>query len=235
MLQNLEPYPVKASNTGRIPDGSGLKPKDLMGIPWRVAFALQADGWWLRSDIIFAKKAPMPESVTDRPTRSHEYVFLLTKSAQYYYDADAIREPNAEASSGWARQRVNGTNTQVYSGAKWSDDRNDADKPQRYNDSGATGRNKRDVWLLGPEPLSDAHFAVMPTKLVEPCILAGSAPGDTVLDPFAGSGTVLVVAKRLNRAAIGIELNETYVSLIHKRLDAVTLPLPLHTAQEQTA
>jgi len=157
----------------------GLKHKDLIGIPWRVAFALQADGWYLRSDIIWHKPNPMPESVTDRPTKSHEYLFLLTKNPRYYYNYEAIKEPT-------------------------------------INDN--QSRNKRDVWTINTKPFKGAHFAVMPEALVEPCILAGSAPGDLVLDPFTGSGTVGVVAKRLGRNFIGTELNPEYAVLAEGRI-----------------
>jgi len=256
----------------------GLKPKDLIGIPWRVALALQADGWWLRQDIIWHKPNPMPESVTDRCTKSHEYVFLFAKSEKYYYDSEAVREPNAAAYSN------NAAGVDV----------------DRYSE---LGRNRRSVWTITTKPFKDAHFAVMPEALVEPCLLAGTSEhgcciscgtpykrrilvtspdgrqaemqgrhnydsngnplmGDNqidkgvrgsftvhndstqkvlrketigwkpgcncennqpiscvVLDPFAGSGTVGAVAKRFNRSSILIELNPTYIDLIHKRLN----------------
>jgi DNA modification methylase len=185
----------------------GLKPKDLVGIPWRMAFALQADGWWLRSDIIWSKPNPMPESVTDRPTKAHEYLFLLAKSARYYYDAAAIAEPvecdrmrgpslhpdaaSTNGNGGLSRRPIGGT------------------------------RNRRSVWTITPKPFKGAHFAVMPEALVEPCVLAGSAPGDVVLDPFAGSGTVGVVSLRHGRRFIGLELNQEYVKLALNRISAV--------------
>jgi DNA modification methylase len=194
----------------------GLKPKDLVGIPWRVAFALQADGWWLRQDIIWHKPNPMPESVTDRCTKAHEYVFLLTKSAQYFYDANAIKEPVADESLKRAEYGFN------------------SDRPSTKNASmGGTGihvekmgtrfvnpdgRNKRSVWTITTKPYSGAHFAVMPMALVEPCILAGSERLDTVLDPFCGSGTVGVVALRNDRKFIGIELNKEYADLADRRI-----------------
>jgi DNA modification methylase len=158
----------------------GLKPKDLIGIPWRVAFALQADGWYLRSDIIWAKPNPMPESVTDRPTKAHEYVFLLTKSERYYWDADAVREPNLTASN------VRDKGAERYG----SEARLSPNGEGRHEWNNPLGRNRRSVWTIATEPCRAAHFAVMPTKLVEPCILAGSRVGDLVLDPFAGAGTV---------------------------------------------
>ena len=193
----------------------GLKPKDLCGIPWRVAFALQADGWWLRSDIIWAKRAPMPESVTDRPTRSHEYVFLLSKSARYYFDQDAVMDValqpiGKERRSGcrsWEELRVGGTATN-----------NGTSTSILGSNQGAPFRNIRDVWTLGPEPFAEAHFAVMPTKLVEPCIKAGSRRGGVVLDPFAGAGTVGVVCRRLDRRFIGTELSPTFARMARKRI-----------------
>jgi len=152
----------------------GLKPKDLIGIPWRVAFALQDDGWYLRADVIWNKPNAMPESVKDRPTRSHEYIFMFSKSERYYYDRSAILEPN--------------------------------------------GRNLRSVWSVNTQGFPGAHFATFPPKLIEPCIRASSRPGDYVLDPFFGSGTVGVVAQQLNRRYVGIELNPDYVSMAADRL-----------------
>jgi len=186
-----------------VPDG--LKPKDLVGIPWRLAFALQADGWYLRQDIIWSKPNPMPESVTDRCTKSHEYVFLLTKSRQYFYDHEAIKEPSTGKSGTWSEKthkaRIgHGTFNKEYIPA-------------------ADGlRNKRDVWTVNTKPFKGAHFAVMPEALVEPCILAGSAAGDTVLDPFTGSGTVGMVALRHNRNFVGTELNPEYAELAVNRI-----------------
>jgi DNA modification methylase len=188
----------------------GLKPKDLVGIPWRLAFALQADGWYLRSDIIWAKPNPMPESVTDRPTRAHEYVFLLTRSARYFYDADAVREPSGQ-----------------YIGVTWEQRKAAGEGMRRgFSQNGASGlapheagRNPRSVWNIPTEPFPEAHFATFPKKLVEPCIKAGSRTGDFVLDPFAGSGTVGVVALRLGRSFIGIELSPTYAEMARRRIE----------------
>ena len=191
----------------------GLKPKDLVGIPWRVAFALQADGWYLRSDVIWHKPNPMPESVTDRPTKAHEYLFLLTKNAKYYYDAAAIKEP---VTADMARRAEAG---HTRGQGKVDASRNDATTVRPALIEGAD-RNKRSVWTITPQPFKGAHFATMPEKLVEPCILAGSAPGDVVLDPFAGSGTVGVVALHHGRDFIGIELNSTYVQLAEERIAA---------------
>ena len=186
----------------------GLKPKDLVGIPWRVAFALQADGWWLRSDIIWAKPNPMPESVTDRPTKAHEYLFLMAKSGWYYYNNDAIREPS-EDKLGTDRFK-NGCGV----GDRSSGGEVSLDKHREYN---PLGRNKRSVWTVTTQPYKEAHFATFPEALVEPCILAGSRPGDLVLDPFTGSGTVLRVARGLQRKAVGIDLSRKYLELANAR------------------
>lgn len=184
----------------------GLKPKDLVGIPWRVAFALQSDGWYLRSDIIWAKPNPMPESVTDRPTKAHEYVFLMSKAARYYYDADAIKEQH---SRDWHDETV---------GAPYmtkKDGRNDGGKLVGRGDP--SGRNKRSVWTVTTRPYSGAHFACYPPDLIKPCILAGCPEGGVVLDPFFGSGTTGQVAEGLGRQWYGIELNPEYCGLIRER------------------
>ena len=190
--------------------GTGAKPKDLLGIPWRVAFALQADGWYLRQDIIWAKPNPMPESVQDRCTKSHEYLFLLSKSARYYYDADAIKE-SAVASPQSRDRSEEGYAVALGDGRpRWSPGM------REYGSDGL--RNKRDVWTIATTPFKGAHFAVMPEALVEPCVLAGSREGDTVLDPFAGSGTVGVVALRHQRSFIGVELNSDYAQMAQDRI-----------------
>ena len=186
----------------------GLKPKDLVGIPWRVAFALQADGWWLRQDIIWHKPNPMPESVTDRCTKSHEYVFLLSKSARYFYDADAVAEPLVIGAG--AKRNI----SPAHKGA--ASTRNDGDRTGVVNDG---TRNKRSVWTVATQPFKGAHFAVMPTALAEPCVLAGSALGDLVLDPFTGSGTVGVVALRHGRRFVGVELNPEYAEIAQDRIE----------------
>lgn len=187
-----------------------LKPKDLVGIPWRLAFALQSDGWYLRQDIIWAKPNPMPESVTDRCTKSHEYVFLLSKSRQYFFDHEAIKEPTA----------TNVRDAKIkFGGNKYGD----SDDPKHATKSGnvwvpTDTRNKRDVWTIPTKPYKGAHFAVMPEALVEPCILAGSSVGDTVLDSFTGSGTVGMVALRHNRNFVGTELNPEYAEIAVNRI-----------------
>lgn len=190
--------------------GSGIKPKDLIGIPWRVAFALQAEGWYLRQDIIWHKPNPMPESVRDRCTKAHEYIFLLSKSERYYYDAEAIAEP---AQNWGTRDRSN------FRGGT---------KDPMLKQHGLAGkefeeeptRNKRSVWTVTTKPFKGAHFATFPPDLIEPCILAGSKLGDVVLDPFGGAGTTGLVASRLGRNAILCELNSEYVSLARERIQA---------------
>ena len=273
----------------------GLKPKDLIGIPWRVAFALQADGWYLRSDIIWAKPNPMPESVTDRPTKSHEYIFLLSKSAQYYYDFEAILEPanfdgrkatrmkgsqkyqngfaptdenpntlHVKGHERWSRQmpgigpkhgaeRKRGeeykpmrgykTKSQLEdmqhhggsiqssyglsgNGSKGHSENLDAEgNPLGHEIDGIPARNKRDVWFVPTKPYKEAHFATYPVELIEPCILAGSKEGDTVLDPFNGSGTTGAAAIKHHRNYIGCELNPKYIRLTNRRLARVQLIL----------
>jgi DNA modification methylase len=194
-----------------------LKPKDLVGIPWMLAFALRADGWYLRSDIIWSKPNPMPESVTDRPTKAHEYLFLLSKRERYYYDADAIRE----AAEFGRREWVGGAEA-VLAGVGI-----DGHRASSYVKGGdpSAGRNKRTVWTIATEPYPEAHFATFPTALVTPCVLAGCPEGGTVLEPFAGSGTTLAVAKQLGRKSIGIELNAEYCGLAERRLMAITQPM----------
>jgi DNA modification methylase len=185
----------------------GLKAKDLVGIPWRVAFALQADGWWLRSDIIWAKPNPMPESVRDRPTGAHEYVFLLAKAARYYYDGDAISEMSVSdhgSSNGYKRAaRLTHLGKDGPTGS---------DKPWQPQ---AT-RNARSVWSIPTQPRPEAHFATFPDALARRCVLAGSAPGDVVLDPFVGSGTTVRVAKALGRIGWGIDISEPYLEIARR-------------------
>jgi len=178
--------------------GSGLKAKDLIGIPWRVAFALQADGWYLRADVIWSKPNPMPESVTDRPTKAHEYVFLLTKGERYFYDAAAIREEGSGRN--WRESGGNMVGAGIHKYGGGYRDNGDGQSGEAY------GRNKRSVWTVGTKPYLGAHFATFPEALVEPCILAGCPLGGLVLDPFVGSGTVVAVAERLGRRGVGVDL-----------------------------
>lgn len=191
----------------------GLPQKNLIGVPWRVAFALQDDGWYLRCDVVWSKPSPMPESVTDRPTRSHEYVFLLTKKARYFYDAEAIAEPVAESSV----ERLNQPNVALQAGSLRANGGTKTNGPM-HAVGGTMTRNKRSVWTINPQPFPSAHFATYPPALVEPCVKAGSRPGDIVLDPFSGAGTTVLVANRLNRRAIGIELNPEYAALARTRI-----------------
>jgi DNA modification methylase len=224
--------PINQPNRMPLP---GLKPKDLIGIPWMLAFALRADGWYLRSDIIWHKPNPMPESVQDRPTKAHEYLFLLSKSRKYYYDADAIAEPctNGEYFHGGYDKpgvirrtahrngRASGNKRKSWGTNETSERKNGAGVIEIMRGipwEGRPTRNRRTVWTITPQPYKGAHFATFPPKLIEPCILAGSPPSGTVLDPFAGSGTTLQVARDLGRNAIGIELNPAYVVLAHERL-----------------
>ena len=215
----------RGGNIQRGTDCQELKPKDLVGIPWRVAFALQADGWYLRSDIIWSKPNPMPESVTDRPTKAHEYIFLMAKGERYFYDADAISQPASPASierlgqstlseqAGSVRAngggKTNGPMRAVFGGRN---------KHEGYGNRRASGRedegnylsngvNCRTVWEIATQPYKGSHFATFPEKLAERCIKAGSRPGDLVLDPFGGSGTVGRVAEKLNRRWVCADLN----------------------------
>ena len=182
--------------------------KQLLGIPWRVALALQADGWYLRSDIIWAKPNPMPESVTDRATKAHEYIFLLTKQERYFYDAEAIKEPTSELTR-W-------TYAQPDKAARNGQTRNGTGKTGLREYSNGL-RNRRSVWTVATQPYKESHFAVFPEDLIKPCILAGTKLGDTVLDPFSGSGTTGKVALELGRSAILIELNPDYAELARAR------------------
>ena len=230
MLQAFNAYPDRQ----KFHTGDGIKPKDLLGIPWRVAFALQADGWWLRQDIIWLKPNPMPESVTDRCTKAHEYLFLLSKSERYYFDAAAIAEEMAAASierlsqptlamqAGSARVpgKTNGPMKAVGSLHMQGTQRNDGER-WRIADGGVAprgNRNKRSVWEIATTPYSEAHFATFPPALVEPCILAGSPRGGVVIDPFGGAGTTALVADRLGRDAILVELNPAYAAMARRRI-----------------
>jgi DNA modification methylase len=199
------------------PSVDSLKPKDLIGIPWRVAFALQSVGWYLRQDIIWHKPNPMPESVTDRCTKSHEYLFLLTKNERYYFDQEAMKEPSVRAgdmpggTGHYIQHSAGGHNKDGLSAL--------GKKPV------ASSRNRRSVWTIPTKSFSGAHFAVFPEALGEPCVLAGSRPGDVVLDPFFGSGTTGEVAQRLGRQWIGCELNKDYENLQTHRTSQGALEL----------
>lgn len=233
-------------DNGAVPDRTrkgvvGLKPKDLVGIPWRVAFALQKDGWWLRSDIIWHKPGPMPESVTDRPTRSHEYIFLLAKSDRYYYDHEAIKEPSVAghgSGNGYKREsRISyldkdgprGSDAPYTPSARDNFKRTTKEtevpgqsmkqhREERANTFNTGFRNKRDVWTVNTATFTEAHFATFPPDLILPCILAGSHVQGTVLDPFLGSATTALVAKQNGRKCIGIDLNPEYIEMAVKRL-----------------
>lgn len=198
---------------------SVIKPKDLIGIPWMVAFALRADGWYLRSDIIWAKPNPMPESVTDRPTKSHEYIFLLSKSAHYYYDAEAIAEPSTDPESIAGRRPRNPRKQDLTGDPKL------VQNVWKLDGTIYETRNKRDVWTVTTKPYKEAHFATFPPDLIEPCILAGSKVGGLVLDPFMGSGTTASVAITNGRHYVGIELNPEYCQLAEKRIHETPIPL----------
>ena len=194
----------------------GYKSKDLIGIPWMLAFALRSDGWYLRQDIIWHKPNPMPESVQDRCTKSHEYIFLLSKSSKYYYDHDAIKEP-LKGEPQTRDKNAEGYQADYAHGDRFS-------KGERV--FGADGMaNKRSVWSIATKPYAGAHFAVFPTDLIEPCILAGAPLGGVVLDPFMGSGTTAQVAQNLGRKYIGCELNLDYEPLQKKRLAQYSLDL----------
>jgi DNA modification methylase len=193
---------------------TGLKTKDLIGIPWMLAFALRADGWYLRQDIIWQKPNPMPESVQDRCTKAHEYIFLLSKSHKYHFDHVAIKEP-LKGEPETRDKNAEGYQADYSKGDRFS-------KGERV--FGADGMaNKRSVWTVTTKPYAGAHFAVFPSDLIEPCILAGAPIGGIVLDPFMGSGTTAQVAKHLNRQYLGCELNLDYKPLQDKRLQQFVL------------
>lgn len=246
-------YPSTESKTGSLERTPGCKNKDLIGIPWLIAFALRADGWYLRQEIIWAKPNPMPESVRDRCTKSHESIFLLAKSERYYYDHKAIKEPAAQSSiARWSQDvesqrggdrvpgKTNGTMKAVGGPRSKRDSfKRDSSKreqaipgqgygthrPDREESSYDTEmRNRRSVWMVATRPYRGCHFATFPPALIEPCILAGSRPGDIVLDPFIGSGTTAAVALHHGRQYLGCELNEEYGPLQERRIaDAVAL------------
>lgn len=239
--------PAQSNGGGGAKVPEGLKPKDLIGIPWRVAFALQADGWYLRQDIIWAKPNPMPESVRDRCTKAHEYIFMLTKSPRYFYDHEAIKNPPSEALLRQVREGYTGSDSKDFgsggaqsaSGTKARIIQNARDKIDKQRGHGrrhagfndrwdtmtraeqrALGSNKRSVWTVSPKPFKEAHFATYPPELIEPCILAGCPEGGTVLDPFFGAGTTGLVAEQHGRNWIGCELNPDYVEIAERRIAA---------------
>jgi DNA modification methylase len=191
------------------PGDANLKQKDLVGVPWRFAFAMQDRGWYLRQDIIWAKPNPMPESVTDRCTKAHEYIFLLTKNPRYYFDNEAIKEPAI-----WSEDKRKGNGRHTYDGKRSENDGLIQQSFVTINDT----KNKRSVWTVNTKGYKEAHFAVYPPELITPCVLAGSAEGDTVLDPFSGSGTTGEVALTHGRNYVGVELNPEYAALSEKRI-----------------
>ena len=214
----VQSHNMGATNLSNIPKltgktDTGLKNKDMIGIPWMLAFSLRKDGWYLRQDIIWHKPNPMPESVRDRCVKAHEYIFLLSKKKNYYFDYEAIKEDAITKSySRYGQGKI------MYDGKR--SESND-EHPQQSFISIGDKRNKRDVWTVSPKPVHDAHFATYPEELIEPCILAGSRPGGVVLDPFFGSGTTGIVASRIGRDYIGIELNPDYISISKKRTNNV--------------
>ena len=208
---NGQHHHLEHKHSKNIPDG--LKPKDLIGVPWRVAFALQDVGWYLRQDIIWHKPNPMRESVSDRCTKNHEYIFLMSKKPKYYYDCDAIKEPVKED---WGtRDRTDGKYHNEGSGLQ----------PHSGLEKSYEFANKRSVWTVTTKPFTGAHFATFPPDLIEPCVMAGSRAGDIVLDPFMGSGTTAAVADHLNRLYLGCELNRDYEKLQKQRLQQRSLEL----------
>ncbi len=198
-------FVVRAARPGTRAAASWLKEKDLIGIPWRVAFALQADGWYLRQDIIWHKPNPMPESVTDRCTKAHEYIFLLSKSPTYYFDSAAMQEPAVKGAAG-----------STFHSGKTAEHQMGRSSEAPRTETGT--RNKRSVWTVTTKPFKGAHFATFPPDLIEPCVLAGCPAGGTVLDPFFGAGTTGLVARKHRRNCIGIELNPAYYDLATQRL-----------------
>jgi len=197
-FQKMDPIRIDAGKTG-------CKAKDLIGIPWMLAFALRADGWYLRQDIIWHKPNPMPESVRDRCTKAHEYIFLMSKSKQYYFDSEAMKEPASQPRGEAKKTGQHKSEVLGHSGALGSN-------------QGAETRNRRSVWTVATRPYKGAHFATFPPALIEPCILAGSREGDIVLDPFMGSGTTALVSAQHSRKYLGCELNADYIPLQQQRL-----------------
>lgn len=247
---NIKQKSNRGSQTARARNPvEGLKPKDLIGIPWMAAFALRSDGWYLRSEITWCKKVPMPESVRDRPTSATEKIFLLTKSAKYFYDADAVRNPPSESWANDKRWQTGSTDANMKNGydaagaqnpkklhRMFDKQRGHSRRHAGFNDrwdkmtreeQQQFGSNMRNFWLLGPEPCSEAHFATFPSAVPRKCILAGSCHGDLILDPFAGAFTTCMVAMDLGRRAIGIELNPAYIEIGNRRCANLTPDLKL--------
>jgi DNA modification methylase len=210
----------RASDTGTDkcrPNVDGLKPKDLIGIPWMVAFALRADGWYLRQDIIWHKPNPMPESVKDRCTKAHEYIFLMSKSEKYFFDSDAMKEP-VQSTKGNAKSFRGGGS---YTGGNSFNNHAEKDRETNGNEPNDTGlRNRRSVWTIPPKPFSGAHFATFPPDLIEPCILAGCPEYGLVIDPFNGAGTTPLVAQRNNRMWLSADISTNYCDMTVARLEA---------------
>lgn len=218
----IKNHPKRPRQTGSV-RMAGVKPKDMYGIPWMLAFALRADGWWLRQDIIWHKPNPMPESTKDRCTSSHEYLFLLSKSERYHYDGSAITEAAvSDHSSGNGFKRDARLSFQNCDGSVRG-------SAEAWDDVGGR-RNKRSVWTVPVRPFRDAHFATFPPALIEPCVLAGCPVGGTVLDPFGGAGTTGVVAQDLGRKAILVELNPEYAAMADRRIRSADVGLPLGSA-----
>ena len=246
--RQIEAHPKGKTHTGSVKNTPNIKPKDLVGIPWMLAFALRADGWYLRQDIIWSKPNPMPESVTDRCTKSHEYIFLLSKSKQYYYDQEAIYEAanydgrsdtmfkgSKKYANGFAPEITTEQSTNAKGHERWrtrstfgnrNGEHDKLHSGRAYESRSVENeyiRNKRSVWTVITKPYSGAHFATFPEELICDCIKAGSAEGDVVIDPFMGAGTTALVSKKLNRQYLGIELNPEYIKLSEKRLQQMTI------------
>lgn len=207
--QSVHSGKLKGKFDGRRPVDRNLKEKDLIGIPWRVAFALQSDGWYLRQDIIWHKPNPMPESVRDRCTKAHEYVFLLSKGPKYFYDAEAVKEKAAESTVVRLSQNID---------AQEGSSRVPGKTNGNMKAVGSDMRNRRSVWTVSTKPFKGAHFATFPPDLIEPCILAGCPVGGTVLDPFMGAGTTALVSEKLGRRWVGAEINPDYCGIAMNRL-----------------
>lgn len=216
--RQIESHPKRARKTGSLERTPRLKNKDLIGIPWRIAFALQADGWYLRQDIIWHKPNPMPESVRDRCTKAHEYIFLLSKNERYYWDANGMQEPAVTA--GKPIKMDDGWDTGP--GGHGSFHRQGREQGVKTGAIQKDTRNRRSVWTVTTKPFKGAHFATFPIDLIEPCALAGSPPGGTVLDPFGGAGTTALAAIKHGRRAVLCELNPEYVEIAKSRINSAS-------------